>query len=85
MVSGGEPGGKLWGRSHGCAARARRRVGDSWKTILDLRGDCQAVTVTGGLRRMDETLFGGACVGNEAKVVDVEKDDEEGHDVRMRE
>jgi hypothetical protein len=38
------------------------------------RGDCQTVTVTGGLGRMDETLHGGACVGDEAKVVDVEED-----------
>ena len=37
------------------------------------RGDCQAVTVTGGLGRMDETLHGGACVGDE------------GHGVRVRE
>ena len=49
------------------------------------RGDCQAVAVTGGLGRMDETLHGGACVGDEAKVVDVEKDGEEGHGVRVRE
>jgi len=49
------------------------------------RGDCQAVAVTGGLGRMDETLHGGACVGNETKVVDVEKDGEEGHGVRVRE
>jgi hypothetical protein len=49
------------------------------------RGDCQAVAVTGGLGRMDETLDGGACVGNETKVVDVEKDVEEGHGVRVRE
>ena len=38
------------------------------------RGDCQAVAVAGGLRRMDQTLHGGACVGDEAKVVDVEED-----------
>jgi len=38
------------------------------------RGDCQTVTVTGGLGRIDETLHGGACVGDEAKVVDVEED-----------
>ena len=49
------------------------------------RGDCQAVAVAGGLGRMDETLHGGACVGNETKVVDVEKDGEEGHGVRVRE
>ncbi len=50
------------------------------------RRDCQTVTVpvTGGLGGMDETLHGGTCVGNEAKVVDVEKDSEEGHDVRVR-
>jgi hypothetical protein len=34
---------------------------------------------------MDETLHGGVCVADEAKVVDVEKDGEEGHDVRVRE
>jgi hypothetical protein len=49
------------------------------------RGDCQTVTVTGGLGRMDETLHGGSCVGDEAEVVDVEKDNEEGHGVRVRE
>ena len=47
------------------------------------RRDCQTVPVTGGLGGMDETLYGGTCVGNEAKVVDVEKDSEEGHDVRV--
>ena len=40
------------------------------------RGDCQAVAVTGGLGRMDETLYGGACVGDEAKVVVVEERDD---------
>jgi hypothetical protein len=49
------------------------------------RGDCQAVVVTGGLGRMDETLHGGSCVGDESEVVDVEKDNEEGHGVRVRE
>jgi hypothetical protein len=49
------------------------------------RGDCQTVTVTGGLGRMDETLHGGACVGDEAKVVDVEEDGQEGHCVRVGE
>ncbi len=49
------------------------------------RGDCQTVTVTGGLGNMDETLHGGACVDDEAKVVDVEKDDEEGRCVRVGE
>ncbi len=49
------------------------------------RRDCQTVPVTGGLGGMDETLYGGTCVGNETKVVDVEKDSEEGHDVRVRE
>jgi hypothetical protein len=47
------------------------------------RGDCQVVAVTGGLGRMDETLHGGVCVDDEAKVVDVEKDTEEGHDVSL--
>ena len=41
------------------------------------RGDCQTVTVTGGLGRMEETLHGRSCVGDEAKVVDVEKDSED--------
>ncbi len=49
------------------------------------RGDCQVVEVTGGLRRMDETWDGGTCVDDEEEVVDVEKDDDEGHVVRMRE
>ncbi len=49
------------------------------------RGDCQVVAVTGGLGRMDETLNGGACVGDEANVVDVEKDIEEGDDERLME
>ena len=48
-------------------------------------GDCQTVPVTGGLGRMDETLYGGPCVADETKVVDVEKDNEEGHGVRVRE
>jgi hypothetical protein len=34
---------------------------------------------------MDEALHGGACVGDEAKVVDVEEDGEEGHCVRVGE
>ena len=34
---------------------------------------------------MEQTLHGGACVGYEAKIVDVEKDDEEGHGVRVGE
>ncbi len=38
MVRGGEFGGELRGRNHGCDTRSRRWVGDSWKTtILDLR------------------------------------------------
>jgi hypothetical protein len=49
------------------------------------RGDCQTVTVTGGLGRMEETLHGRSCVGDETKVVDVQKDSEEGHGVRVRE
>ncbi len=44
-------------------------------------GDCQTVTVPGGLGRMEETLHGRLCMGDEAKVVDVEKDNEEGHGV----
>ena len=47
-------------------------------------GDCQAVAVTGGLRGLEETLHGGACVVDETEVVDVEKDDDEGHHVRVR-
>ncbi len=43
------------------------------------RGDCQTVTVTGRLGRMEETLHGRSCVDDEAKVVDVEKDSEVGH------
>ncbi len=42
-----------------------------------MRGDCQTVTVTGGLGRMEETLHGRSCGGDEAKVVDVEKDSED--------
>ena len=49
------------------------------------RGDCQTIAVTGGLGRMEQTLHGGACVGYEAKIVDVEKDGEEGHGVRVGE
>ncbi len=49
------------------------------------RGDCQSVAVTGGLGRMDETLHGGSCVGDETEVVDLDKDSEEGHGVRVRE
>jgi hypothetical protein len=36
------------------------------------RGDCQAVAVTGGLGRMEQTLHGGACVDYESKIVDVD-------------
>ncbi len=49
------------------------------------RGDCHTVTVTGGLGRMQETLYGRSCVGDEAKVVDVQKDNKEGRGVRVRE
>ncbi len=49
------------------------------------RGDCQTVTVTGGLGRMEETLHGRSCVGDKTKVVDVEKDSKEGHGERVRE
>ncbi len=34
---------------------------------------------------MEQTPYGGACVGHEAKIVDVEKDREEGHGVRVGE
>ena len=46
-------------------------------------GDCQSVAITGGLGRVDKTLYGGGCVGDETEVVDVEEDDDEGHDVRV--
>ena len=44
-------------------------------TILDLREEIvrRLRSVTGGLGRMEQTLHGGACVGYEAKIVDVEK------------
>jgi hypothetical protein len=49
------------------------------------RGDCQAVAVAASLRRVDETLHGGTSMGDEADVVDVEKDGDEGHGVRVKE
>jgi hypothetical protein len=49
------------------------------------RGDCQTVVVAGIIRRVDKTLYGGTCMGDVTEVVDVEKEDDEGHDVRVRE
>ena len=45
------------------------------------RGDSQTVTVAGSLRSVDEVLHGGGGVGDESEIVEVEKDDDEGHEV----
>ena len=49
------------------------------------RGDCQAVAVAGLLRGAEEALHGGACMSDETEVIDIEEDDNEGHDVRVGE
>jgi len=49
------------------------------------RGDCQAVAVAGLLRGAEEALHGGACMSDEAEVIDIEEDGNEGHGVRVGE
>ncbi len=47
-------------------------------------GDGQTVAFTGRLSSVDEGLIGGGGVGDETQVVDVEKNGDEGPDVRVR-
>jgi hypothetical protein len=49
------------------------------------RGDCQAVAVAGLLRGAEEALHGVACMSDEAEVIDIEEDVNEGHGVRVGE
>ena len=48
------------------------------------RRDGQSVAVAGVLRGEEEILYGGGGVGDETQVVDVEKNGDEGPDVRVR-
>ena len=45
------------------------------------RRNGQTVAVAGTLRGVEEGLHGGGVVGDETEIVDVEKDDDEGHEV----